>query len=405
MFFSFLVLIAALRLNIGLGGVRIIEFFFEGLQFLFLPVAVSVMLYRVDRYYQNIFCRIRYRDQKQWKRELFKESMISVLFVVGLFYLIEFVCCFTMDVSYFAYFCILFLHTCLVFLFMVYLNVRFVIQGRQHLVPLFCIALSVCYVSLLRFLPPFYSFYDDFMSSYAKVFYLITFMWAVIDILLLTAEFKAVKLNKIGKRGTALVFIVLLFVFQNVVYRNFYAQESLGFPDIFFVTINEILMPMFLWIANILLLISITLYVMFTNYRSHLLFYAIRIQNRTVWFLKTFGKGTLILMLILTMKYGINALFQNQTMSYVMYMIEGVLRIQVFSLFMFLLYQIYKNEKLFSYGLLLFVALVMFSVTTTMGADLILMRVHNVEIIGLMAVLMAGMLFANCYAINHLDYY
>ena len=405
MFFSFLILIASLRLNIGLGGVWVVEYFFDGPQFLFIPVTVSVMLYRVDRYYQNIFCRIRYRNQKQWKWQLFKDSLISIVFVVGLFYLIVFVCCFMMEIEYFAYILILFIHTCLVFLFMAYLNIRFVIQGKQHMVSLFCIGISVSYVFLLRFLPPFYSFYDDFMGKNAKIFCLITLMWAVADILLLTAEFKGVELNKIGKRGAILVFMVLLFVFQNAVYQNFYAQESLGFPDIFFITINEILMPLFLWISNVLLLISITLYVMFTNYRSHLLFYAIRIQNRTVWFLKTFGKGTLILAVILTMKYGINELFRNQTMSYVMYMIEGVLRIQVFSLFMFLLYQIYKSEKLFSYGLIAFVVLAMFSVTTATGANLILMRVHNMEVILLMAVVAAGMLGANCYAINHLDYY
>ena len=72
---------------------------------------------------------------------------------------------------------------------------------------------------------------------------------------------------------------------------------------------------------------------------------------------------------------------------------------------MFLIYQVYKNTKLFSYGLIMMIIVTFFAITTGSGADIILMRTHDIGTICILGILMFALLAGNCYAVNHLDYY
>lgn len=405
MFFFFLMLIMSIRLYYGFSGPKIAEFIFDKISFLFVPIGVCFFFYRTTQYYHNIFNRIRYRNQKLWRVAFLKETIKASLMVVGLFYLILFVCCFEMSITYVIYMFCLVLLTSQMFVFCSFINLLCSMRGKQWLSYLFCICVNVGFSYLVLGLVPITSFYEDLVGRQAIQFYLFILFFICLNGVMLVLENHDGSIKKISSKGMLLIVCGLVFVLQNIMFKNLYMKESLGFPDVMFITLNEILIPLFLWLFGIVILVFISLYVMLTNYRSHLLFYAIRIQNRTVWFLKTFLKGTIILLIILTCKYGINEWFHNHTMSYLMYMMEGYFRIRFLSLFMFLLYQIYKNAKLFSFGLLAYLILVLYCVATHTGANFILMRVHDVETMLIMAILTLGMPGANCYAINHLDYY
>ena len=54
-FFGLLALVGAVRLISGIHGVDLGIWFFQNIQFIFLPVFICMMLYRVNLYYQNIF--------------------------------------------------------------------------------------------------------------------------------------------------------------------------------------------------------------------------------------------------------------------------------------------------------------------------------------------------------------
>lgn len=404
-FFAFLTLIVVFRLDIGLAGVKVVEYLYENLQFIFVPIAVCLINYRVNRYYDNTFIRIRSGNQKQWKKSFFIDNLKASLLMLGLYYLIQFICCFEMNGIYLMYTLSLLLQSSLIVSICAMVNVQLVIAGKTSFSYLFCIVFHMLYGRIFLSLVPCLNFYEDMMGDMSVIFHKMTLVFLCLNLIMLFCMSKGFHWKQMKKKSVMPLICILLFVFQNFMFRNLSVKESLGFPDILFISVNEILMPLFVWVLSTLALMSVSIYVMFTNYRSHLLFYAIRIQNRTVWFLKTFGKATMALAIILTLKYGIDALFQNQTMSYVMYMVEGMLRLQFFCLLLFLIYQIYKNEKLFSYALLGYLLVVLFCVIMHHGDNLILMRIHSVETIMMMALSTAGLLLANCYAINHLDYY
>ena len=85
-FFGLLALVGAVRLISGIHGVDLGIWFFQNIQFIFLPVFICMMLYRVNLYYQNIFIRTRYINENAWKKNYLKECMMMSAFVVFLFY-------------------------------------------------------------------------------------------------------------------------------------------------------------------------------------------------------------------------------------------------------------------------------------------------------------------------------
>ena len=129
------------------------------------------------------------------------------------------------------------------------------------------------------------------------------------------------------------------------------------------------------------------------------------LRNRSKWLMKTFLKGSVVLCIMLVLKYGINELFRANNISFITYLVEGYFRIQILVLTMFLIYQFYKDTKLFSYGMIVFIVITFSSIVTGTGAEIILMRTHDILTIIWLGVVMLLLFIGNCYAVNHLDYY
>ena len=85
-FFGLLALVGAVRLISGIHGVDLGIWFFQNIQFIFLPVFICMMLYRVNLYYQNIFIRTRYINENVWKKNYLKECMLMSAFVIFRYY-------------------------------------------------------------------------------------------------------------------------------------------------------------------------------------------------------------------------------------------------------------------------------------------------------------------------------
>ena len=144
---------------------------------------------------------------------------------------------------------------------------------------------------------------------------------------------------------------------------------------------------------------------MLVNYRSHLLFYAIRITNRSIWFLKVLGKGILYLMVLLCIKYAIDVYFQNANLSFLHFMMESILRMVNLALIAFLGYQMIKDIKFFSYVLIFLMIVIGFSIITNIGSSIILMRTHDMLTLISLGCCTFILIWANCYTLNHWDYY
>ena len=404
-FFFLLGLIVVYRWRIGLGGEKVVEFFFQGMQFMVLPIIVCYLFYRVNRYYQNIFCQIRYKDINEWRKKYLLDCILASVFLISIYYLILFVCCFTMTISYISYVLNLYVQTLLLFILFSQINHQCGVINKTSLSYCLCIVLGVGYVRLLSIMPPYFNFYEVDNEGYLTMFLLITAVILLLNIFVMVLKWKWEYIRGLSKDVFIIVIAIALFMLQNQFYANFYMIESLGFPDVFFISVTEIMLPLLVWAMSIVVLVTATLQVMLKNYRSHLLFYAIRMQNRSKWLVKTFMKGSLILIVLLIVKYGVNELFHTNNISFVWFLLEGFFRIQILALFMFLIYQVYKNTKLFSYGLIMMIIITFFAITTGSGADIILMRTHDIGTICILGILMFALLAGNCYAVNHLDYY
>lgn len=404
-FFFLLTLTVLYRWKIGLGGEKIIEFFFEGMQFLFLPIFICFIFYRANRYYNNIFCQIRYKDINEWNKSFLKDCVLASFILVTLYYLILFLCCFSMTLSYIRYILILYIHTLLIFVFIAQTNHQCIITKKASLSYFLCLSISVGYMIILKIMPPFYNFYVEGNENYFSIFMIMTLSIFIINVTIFMLKWKWEYLCKISMNFFIIIMAIILFLLQNIMYQNLSIIDSIGFPQIFFIVITEIVLPYFMWISSTVFLVFVTLNLMFKNYRSHLLFYAIRMRNRSKWLMKTFLKGSVVLCIMLVLKYGINELFRANNISFITYLVEGYFRIQILVLTMFLIYQFYKDTKLFSYGMIVFIVITFSSIVTGTGAEIILMRTHDILTIIWLGVVMLLLFIGNCYAVNHLDYY
>ncbi|MCH4286743.1 MULTISPECIES: hypothetical protein [Bacillota] len=403
-FFGLLALVGAVRLISGIHGVDLGIWFFQNIQFIFLPVFICMMLYRVNLYYQNIFIRTRYINENVWKKNYLKECMLMSAFVIFLFYFDIILCCFEATSIFFIVMLLLFVHSVTIFMILAQLNC-FLYSKFKNKYVIYFIIIAICLVfsTLLRFIGNYYSV-EHCIGNQPYMWY-ICVAGILMNVLLPFIIQYSSKMKAIQSKLLFVVIGIIIFYLQSALFRGLGGIENIGFPDVFFLSINEIIFPLCIWILGIVLLAGIPLYYMLVNYRSHLLFYAIRITNRSIWFLKVLGKGILYLMVLLCIKYAIDVYFQNANLSFLHFMMESILRMVNLALIAFLGYQMIKDIKFFSYVLIFLMIVIGFSIITNIGSSIILMRTHDMLTLISLGCCTFILIWANCYTLNHWDYY
>ncbi|WP_416326215.1 hypothetical protein [[Eubacterium] hominis] len=403
-FFSIMLLVVISRLIIGVGGVNVVCYFFESIQFIILPGFMCYLLYRINCYYQNIFTRIRYQDEKAWRESYLKDCLKPIVIVVTLFYLNIIIFGFESDVRFFIYTVILFVFSILVFVPLIYINVFLSMSFRKKNT-IYCLLATwgIFLYTLFRNVPQFYS--PDNVFSGDKTLILVMIFTFVFDALVYFIYKYKITIENLNKINLVFILSMMIFIFQNMIYRNYNVKCSFGFPDIYFMSINDIISPLIMWLMQIALLVGIMSYIMLTNYRSHFLFYAIRIRNRTSWFLSILKKGVLYIALVLIIKYGVDMYFNSQELPIYTYLTVGILWTSDIALLLFLIYQVLKEDKLFSYSLIAFILLIVISITTGVGESIVLMRLYDVRMIACLALFAGILVVGNSYALKYLDYY
>lgn len=403
-FFGLLAIVAGIRFISGISGFTLVGYFFQNVQFLFLPAFLCVGLYSVNQYYQNIFIKIRYKNEKGWEKNYLLDCIKISVLVVLVFYLDILLCCFEASFMYVLMTLILFIHSATIFTFLAQLNC-FLFSKLRNKYSIYFILTALCllFYLMLRFCYSYYS-YLHYDGDQPYMWY-ICGLGILINFLLPFIHKNLFKLKALKRKVLLYAAAIVLFCLQAVSFRNLGGIESIGFPEIIFFSIEEIIFPLLLWIFQFVLLISIVVYEMFKNYRSHLLFYAIRITNRSRWFCTVFVKGMASIVVLLLFKYEINYYFDVGNLSLIPFMIESGLRTGIFALLIFLLYQIMKDIKLFGYLLICMMLIIAGSIITGIGQSAILMRTHSIGTLVTLSIIAVSLFTINCYALKHLDYY
>ena len=86
-------------------------------------------------------------------------------------------------------------------------------------------------------------------------------------------------------------------------------------------------------------------------------------------------------------------------------MMESILRMVNLALIAFLGYQMIKDIKFFSYVLIFLMIVIGFSIITNIGSSIILMRTHDMLTLISLGCCTFILIWANCYTLNHWDYY
>ena len=407
LFFSLLIIVASIPLALGgATGTGTITYYFANMQFVLLPIPISFFFYKVNKYYDNTFTIIRYDNKIEYRKNYFIECVKVVLLIVTLFYADILLCCFQMDISFIEYYIVIYILSIIIFLLFAQFNYfAYPKMLKKNRIYFYTILSSLIFNMLLQFIPPIYSDLAFMEAPFQLIKYIPIFLF--INIFIFIISWQKEKLKKVSNIFLITGGIVILSILLNISYLGYPVNSLLEFPKMFFMSINEIILPLLLWILLISFLVGIMLYTIFKNYRSHFLFYAIRITNRSSWFIKNTLKAMIPLIFVLLIKYLVDFIYlkQNIPYSFIFSIIESVLWISDISLLLFLIYQFVKTVKIFNIALICLVGLTIGSLSIGIFENIILMRMHSIEMILSLFVIFMMMLGSNCYALNHLDYY
>lgn len=387
-------------------GSGMISYYFSFMQFVLLPAPICFFLYRVNKYYDNTFTIIRYDEKIEYRKDYFIECIKVVLLIVTLFYADILLCCFHSDIFFLKYFMTLYILSIVIFLLIAQFNYfAFPKMLKKNRIYFYTILSCLIFNMLLQFIPPIYSDVAFMETPFQLIKYIPIFLF--INIFIFIISWQKEKLKKVSNIFLITGGIVILSILLNITYLGYPVNSLLEFPKMFFMSINEIILPLLLWILLISFFVGIMLYTLFKNYRSHFLFYAIRITNRSSWFIKNTLKAMIPLIFVLLIKYLVDFIYlkQNIPYSFIFSIIESVLWISDLSLLLFLIYQFVKTVKIFNVALICLVGLTIGSLSIGVFENIILMRMHSIEMILSLFVIFMMMLGSNCYALNHLDYY
>lgn len=400
-FYVFLVIVILTKLNMGASGVEYVKYMFEKIMFLILPLSISFCLYRQLKYYENTFIRIRSKHQLLWKKQIIKECFLVVLYHVLLLYVMIFVGNFTLTLQYLIYFFSLLLYTitfflCLISIFMI----SYFYQGKQAAL-LLLLACSYSYaLVIIRFQVcfEFNVFYHEPLVLYRYII-LFTVITAV-----LSARTMDVKkgIEKAGLLGM----MISSFAINYLVQSNIGLPSFMSFPEIFFISPLELILPFTTWCLMIGIIVFFTLQQVLTEYRSNFLFYAIRIKNRKKWMISCMKKLCIRLWLMLCLNLCVYFVIHpsfDVTLFYVLctayFFLLGIV------LLTFILYQVVKNDRVFIYTMIAYIVIAVVSIIANSDYLMVLLR-QQALIYVVACVLIDLALYQLCsYALNHLDYY
>lgn len=404
MFFTFLIIVSMIPLLLGSRGASVVSYHFTYLQFILLPIAICYFLYRTNKYYENTFTIIRFDRKEEYKKGYFLENLKVIILIVSLYYADILLCCFEAELFFFNYFIVFYVLSIFIFLLIGQFNYfAYPVMKNKNRIYFYIILISEIFNMMLQIIPPVFSI-DTFLDNQLLIITGIIILM-LLHCMIVLINWKKEKIKKISKAALIIPITVSITCLLNITYQNHIVKSSLEFPTMFFVSINEVIVPLILWMLFIIFLVGIMLYSLLKNYQTHLLFYAIRISNRSKWFLRNVVKGMIPLIMVISVNYAINLLFHNNAILYIPNLIESILWISDISLLVFLFYQFIKNIKLINVMIIGFVILAIGSLSTSILDDVIFMRIHSVEMIMVLFVTLVILLIGNCYALNHLDYY
>lgn len=348
---------------------------------------------------------IRYH-KGEFHNQYLLENIKVIVLITSLFYADILICCFQSDLRFFEYWFIIYLLSISILLMVAQFNyIIYPKLTKKNRIYFYIILLCELFNMILQLIPPFYSS-DNFINDPMHLILIIVLFFAI-NLIIYVINRNKDKFKSISKILIIMVYMLITSSLLNISYQGNIINNPLQFPDMFFMSINEIIVPLLLWLLLILFIAGIMIESVFKNYRAHLLFYAIRISDRSQWFIKIVCKGMCKVIALIMIKCLIDMFFQNQmiSISLIQGIIISVLCISDIVLLVFFLYQFIKDIKLFNVVVIGFISLVFISLSTGILEDIIFLRIQNVQMILGTFILLLILIISNCYALNHLDYY
>lgn len=371
--------------------------------FLLPAIFLCLLFFFHFRYYTNTFVKVRFHTQRKYMishyKSIYKECILfaSLQFILAIIFDLN-IYSFENAISAFLIY-LLIISTYLV-LGSIYMTC-FVIKERFGL----CFILDMIFILIYKFYVTWWLQYGYYILDFKGIdqnINLIIFNILIIGSSILINMKKKYFIRSINQ-NILLILGYSLLEFLSTYYLSSYTvnYSNFSFHTLELLNNSEIIISLLLWILPKIFIICILFKKIYDDYKSHLIFYIVRINNKKLWlnqlyiqciricFICTFVK--VIITIFIYQRFDMSVLY-----SAILYFLYLLFHLSI----LFVLYLFFKDESLLNYYLFIYVLLIVMGYITQMF-DFILIS-HHVFIY--VFILLLGYLIS-VYLINHDEYY